>query len=80
MESSNLQSKLFKILQIHPKLKLSIQWPWTEMEFKEIVWTVNDYLAQNSHLTDEDPLQTWLDEYEFWKDAEKRRVGSPNFT
>lgn len=65
-DSRKLQQKLHNLLKKHPKVRVGTPLPWDELTFKEIVWVVQDYVNNSGDVTNEDPLQEWLDEYLFW--------------
>lgn len=64
-DSQRLQEKLHSILKSHSELKVINKWPWNDMEFHQIVWVVKDYVDNSGEVINEDPLNTWLEEYYF---------------
>lgn len=65
-DSSKLQRKLAEALNRHPRLGVSLRVPCTDSQFREIAWVVQDYVAHSGDVTNDDPLQEWLDEYLFF--------------
>lgn len=65
-DSSKLQLKLHNILRKKPELGVSSDWPWTDLQFKEIAWVVQDYVDHSGDVTNDDPLHQWLEEYQFF--------------
>lgn len=77
MKSLNkLQSKLLSLLKSHPKLHVmpNPELPWNEMQLKEVVFVVGDYVNHSkSVIESDDPLREWLDEVRFYfADRDKR--------
>lgn len=77
MKSLNkLQSKLLSLLKSHPKLHVmpNPELPWDEMQLKEVVFVVGDYVNHSkSVIESDDPLREWLDEVRFYfADRDKR--------
>jgi hypothetical protein len=66
-----LQQKLRSILKgrrdIHIRLPILSILPMTDMEFEEAAWIVKAYLQDKDSVLDgDDPLRTWLEEYQFF--------------
>jgi hypothetical protein len=53
------------LLRKCPNIKVNSALPWDDLTFREIVWVVQDYVNNSGDVTNEDPLQEWLDEYLF---------------
>lgn len=65
-DQARLQQKLFSLLKGHHKLKVSGELPWSDAQFKEIAWVVNDFVVNSGDVTNDDPLYSWLEEYQFY--------------
>lgn len=61
-----LQQKLSDALKHQSALQVSLKVPCTEQEFREVAWVVQDFVNQNGDVTNEDPLYSWLEEYQFF--------------
>lgn len=61
-----LQEKLRLILSKHPRLKVNTSADWDDVTFKQVVWVVNDYVTNSGEVVQEDPLYSWLEEYNFF--------------
>lgn len=62
----DLQRKLREALKHQASLKISLNLPCTEEEFKQVAWVVVDYVNQNGDVTNDDPLHNWVEEYLFF--------------
>jgi hypothetical protein len=65
--SEKLKEKLRTLLKNYPGLKVSARWPWEEQTFQEIAWVVQDYVNNSGDVINEDPLQEWIEEYNFFR-------------
>lgn len=62
-----LQNKLYGILSRYPNLRLNPRTPpWDAREFREIAWVVDNYVRESGEVVNDDPLQAWLEEYQFY--------------
>jgi hypothetical protein len=62
-----LQAKLLHVLKSAPALKVlpNPTVPWSDLDFKEVAWIVQDFVNQNTEVIECDPLREWLEEYKF---------------
>lgn len=75
-DSTKLQSKLYKILPKYPGLRLNLTVPpWSDREFYETSWVVEKYIQQSGEVINDDPLQEWLEEYQFFL---SQKTSGPN--
>jgi hypothetical protein len=65
-DSQKLQKKLREVLRNKPNIRVSLPAIWTEEQFKEVAWIIQDYVNQSGDVTNDDPLQEWLEEYHFF--------------
>lgn len=61
-----LQNKLKGILKKRSDLRLEFSIPCTPERLKEIAWVVQDYVNNSGNVINEDPLNEWLEEYNFF--------------
>lgn len=73
-DTQKLQLKLQSLLKDHPKLRIGSKYPWNNLEFKEIAWVVQDYVNNSGDVTNDDPLQQWLEEYLFYSSQAGNRT------
>lgn len=68
-DPSKLQDKLVELLRHTPALNIlpSYAHSWSELEFREVAWVVEDFVNQNQEVIECDPLKDWLEEYKFYK-------------
>ena len=70
---AKLQEKLLKILKGTPALNIfpPSRGNWTDHDFWEVAWIVQDFVNANPEVIECDPLRDWLDEYRFAKADQK---------
>jgi hypothetical protein len=61
-----LQTKLFALLKKRSDINVSFTVPCSEETFKEVVWIVKDYVTNSGGVINDDPLNEWLEEYQFF--------------
>lgn len=61
-----IQTKLQALLKKRPDLNISFPVPCSEENFKEVVWIVLDYVTNSGVVINDDPLNEWLEEYQFY--------------
>ena len=63
-----LQDKLLKILKGTPALHVfpPSHGTWTDLDFFEVSWVVQDFVNANPDVIECDPLKDWLEEYRFY--------------
>lgn len=65
-DSRKLQEKLNNLLKGRNDLKVFCQWPWNDLEFKEVATVVKTFVERNGEVVNDDPLTEWLEEYQFF--------------
>lgn len=65
-DSRNLQHKLYLILKSKQDFRAFCQWPWNDLEFRELALMVKAYAEANDDVINDDPLLEWLEEYHFF--------------
>ena len=65
-DSRKLQEKLHSILKGRSDFRAFCQWPWNDLEFKELALTVKAYVEANGEVINDDPLLEWVEEYQFF--------------
>ena len=65
---AKLQEKLLKTLKGTPALRIfpPSNGPWSEYDFKDVAWIVQDFVNANPDVIECDPLKDWLEEYKFY--------------
>jgi len=71
-DPTKLQEKLVSLLK-KSKLKVgfSLSRPLNDLEFREIAWVVQDYVARNTDSHECEMLTDWLDSYQFYAKGSK---------
>lgn len=66
---AKLQEKLLKLLKGTPALKIfpPSRGLWTDLDFWEVSWIVQDFVNANPDVIECDPLKDWLEEYRFYQ-------------
>lgn len=68
-----LQDKLWSLTRGRPGLSLgSSKPPWDAQTFREKFWIVQDYVNNSGDVTNEDPLQEWVEEALFFFSAQHK--------
>jgi hypothetical protein len=65
-DSRKLQEKLHKLLKGRSDIRAFCEWPWNDLEFKEIASLVKSFVERNGEVINDDPLVEWLEEYHFF--------------
>jgi hypothetical protein len=65
-DSAKLQEKLNSLLKGRHNFRAFCQWPWNDLEFREIALMVKAYVERNGEVVNDDPLSEWLEEYHFY--------------
>ncbi len=65
-DSRKLQEKLNNILKGRSDFRAFCQWPWNDLEFRELALTVKAYVEASGEVVNDDPLLEWLEEYQFF--------------
>ena len=68
-DPSKLQAKLVQLLKHTPALRVlpHYEHPWSDIEFREVAWIVQDFVDRNDSVIEYDPLKDWLEEYKFYR-------------
>lgn len=61
-----LQEKLHKILKGRSDIRAFCEWPWNDLEFRELASVVKAFMESSGDVTNDDPLAEWLEEYHFF--------------
>lgn len=76
---AKLQEKLLSILKGTPAVHVfpPSKGEWTERDFWEVAWVVEDFVNMNPDVIECDPLKDWLEEYRFFRADSKGRLSPP---
>lgn len=70
-DPQKLQAKLLNLIKNYPNLHVGSSCPWDPLTFQEVAWVVQDYVNNSGEVVNDDPLQEWVEEYNFFRSEKK---------